>query len=478
MRLMVVGMSTIAAIAVAQPSILEDGFEGRTMPFAAPWSDQYTFEGTLSLPAAAAHRGAQGLRLVDTVSGGANGAGSALRSLRTATIASTLWYRGWQRLTTHTGNGDSVFVMLCEAGSGAGAFQQQYEIENDIMKVGGFTATTYTSRDVGTFDGGYRLMELGVENMGTTTGRRELWIDGVNVANTTENFAFGNAVEAWVQVGQVYMETGRGFMGTVDFDDVRLSFARPASRVTLTTPDAGQQGACVTGQLGLATSRGDVVTFAPTAFSVTLASNRGSAHFGGTCAGGSTFGIDAGSTGPWVVSWRLGDAGTATMGATADDFLPAAPRAVSITAPAAGGGAGGGGGGGAGGGGGGGGATGGGGAAGGGSGGGGASGGGSAPDSGSDAGSNDAGLPDAGEDAGATGGGSGSTGGGGGAMGGGSAGGAMGGGSGVSGGGSGSDGGETVVAPLVLDVGCGCSSGGLGAFGLLALAFFRRARRR
>jgi hypothetical protein len=61
--------------ALAQPSVLDDDFEGRADVFdPARWSYEYTAEGVLSLSAAAAHRGDAGFRVTD-----ATGAGSTAR---------------------------------------------------------------------------------------------------------------------------------------------------------------------------------------------------------------------------------------------------------------------------------------------------------------------------------------------------------------------------------------------------------------
>lgn len=417
-----VPLSLLCVLALAQPSTHADDFEGRSTPQGGQWNTLEQRETTLVLVPEAAHRGDGGLRVIDTSDGGASSSGTMLRRYDSGAIDAGFWLRSWFRLTRLDSPGTHSVLMMLRSDSAPLGRQQHVDLIDDRLGVSGATATGFTaSPGTHPLDGGWVLVELGVEGLGTDAGVRELWVDGTLVARSVEDFGFPLPIVGEVNVGEHFVAAPRSFTGLTDFDDLRASRARPASRAMLDAPGTADAGTCVTGSFLLVTSAQDAVTFAPTEFEASLTLDAGEAHFGTGCTGPAVARFDAGSAGPFPISWRFTRGGVVTVGLETDDFLPSAAQ-VTVSATAGGGGGASGGGG----------ATGGGGAAGGGSvGGGGAGGGGSA--------------------------------GGGSTTGGGSA--------------SGGGGGDVTPTPGTFAVGCGCTTSPL-MLGVPALVLVRRLRRR
>lgn len=323
-----------SALAHAQP-LLADDFENRTSPFGAPWDSSTTDEGTLTLEAAAAHRGTQGLRFVDTNDAGTSGYGTALVHDMLPRVDGGMWTRFWFRTTRLDSTGSMVVLMMGASAGGAAARQQQLTHYDGTLGAGGFTVTGFTYRTRGRIDAGWHLLEFGAEGLGTTTGRRELFVDGSSFLVSTENFGWAQPFDHELRLGGAYA-TERDFLGVLDFDDVRLSTTIPPSTVALVVPDGGIAGACSNAELWLATSRGTAVAVADTTFTATLAVSGGTVHAGANCSGSGTFRIDAGTSAPWRVSWRVASAGTATFSSSADDFLPT-QTVVTVRLPVDGG---------------------------------------------------------------------------------------------------------------------------------------------
>lgn len=311
----------VASVAVAQPSVLADDFEGRARPDTAPWDYGTTDEGVLQLTAAAAHRGAAGLRLDDQNAGTGQNVGSKVAHEKLGNAPASSWLRLWFRSAQLTQPGRQVVAQL-GFGSGNTTTGRQQEIVltgSRLTSDGRTTAGFTTTEAFVTLDGGWHLLELGWEGVGTSQGTRELFVDGTS-AIRFENQAFGWPQSAQaVAVGGVFVE--RSFVGQLDFDDVRLSTDPPASQFGV-VGDA-LVGRCTPLRLELRDSRQGVVELAPTELrlEVALEGADGAVHFGDGCDGGTHGLISAGTRGPWVVSVLANATGPATVVVQSDDLL-------------------------------------------------------------------------------------------------------------------------------------------------------------
>lgn len=324
----------VAGAAHAQHSVLADTFEGRSDVFTgSPWGYVFSGEGVIALSPLAAHRGDAGLRLIDTTANAGSDVGSKLDNPDLGVAPAASWARMWMRVVQVDQADDVIVLQLGRGGTGPAGRQQQifvngYEVASDGFVAGGLVTTLRYP-----LDAGWHLLELGWEGVGTSAGARELFVDGAPVGRDEGlDFSWPQTLQE-LNVGETYADLP--FRGVIDFDDVRLSYAPPASRLTL-APGSGQLtvGRCSTVTLVLTDSHGQVVDGgAPTALKAGFALE---GLPGAGCDGG-VLDIAEGEAGPWQVGVLALDAGDGVLVIAPDDLVAVRAR-VSATSSAAGGG--------------------------------------------------------------------------------------------------------------------------------------------
>ena len=234
-------LALLTGPAQAQLRFDDDGEHGFD---AGPWGYSNVQPNVVqSFTPLAAHRGDGGYRLLDNYSTGGNGSqgGIGIASLpRDATI----WLREWVRISPTSINGNAVFTGI--AGQDLRVTAPGGELQLAGSAGGQFSLFTTTVR----LDGGWHLMELYVEGIGTDAGTRALWFDGVRVARVG-SLDFTGLGSNLLQIGEWWSDDRR-WTGSLDFDDVRLSVEAPASR--LAVREVGRIPGCVQVSVGLEAS--------------------------------------------------------------------------------------------------------------------------------------------------------------------------------------------------------------------------------
>jgi len=323
--------------ALAQPSVLDDDFEGRADVFdPARWSYEYTAEGVLSLSAAAAHRGDAGFRVTDATGAGSTArVNSKLDRVFDAGEVERSYVRFWLRSSSRAPNFVTI-LQVGKGGTGVNARQQDLVLERDTLEVNGFGANGLKQYDGQlTLDGGWHLVEFMWEGVGTDAGSRELYLDGV-LGTRSEGLDF-----VWSQrqreltLGETY--SLESFQGVFDVDDLRLSELPPASRLSLADADASVSvGLCEALTLVLLDSRGSQVTSgAPTSMVVELdlVGVPGTVHGDPLCSTASSLQVAKGEAGPWRIGVRVFDGGTGALLIRPDDLLDQRAPLLAVMAP-------------------------------------------------------------------------------------------------------------------------------------------------
>lgn len=371
---------------------------------------------SMSVSAAAAHRGDAGAVLIDPNAGTGNSqtAAATLRGLSPgATYRARVWTRF--RATTMTDAQETLVLVspgntwLLELAQGVGVLLAGHDTNDAYSYIADPTKNVS--------DGGWHLFEVALQGLDTTAGTRDVWLDGQHLLGQLGIDFTGKTLDA-VKLGKA-VTLNDTFLGEQDFDDLRVDPLPQASTLTLsTTRPQLPATSCADVTVRLVDSETGAPAAAPYAVDVAMKLLGGGALYPAAgCSGtaGATWTIPSGATSA-TGSLQPGLGPTTQLTAAHVDFLPPDPLVFTVTPAGGDGGFGGGGG----------------------------SGGGAA-----------------GGSAGGAGGGSG---------------GAAGGASGGAGGGSGGGSGARRPDALRLDVGCGCQ-GGPGA-GVLAAAVVLLARRR
>jgi hypothetical protein len=216
----------------------------------------------------AAHRGTKGFRLDDAENSA--GAGSGASAYVDLGARPNLYARTWVRLTQTNAVGDSMLLDV---------FASTVNLNNVYLETSGSLLTLAGDKKPGLVsrsptsatlsDGNWHLLEAAATGGGTANGARTLWLDGVQLA-AESGLDWTSA--AWIAntfaLGQAW-SVNRQFVGTVDFDDVRVSDAPLASRwVLVPAAQPVEEGACVPLEVELQDSLG---ALAPAPYAVAFA---------------------------------------------------------------------------------------------------------------------------------------------------------------------------------------------------------------
>jgi hypothetical protein len=197
--------------------------------------------------AAAAHRGDAGLRVIDMNTQGMTPNAEVELGYQAAAGISSGDYcvRGWLRVTQQNGVGQ-IFPVQVETSQpqSADICEFAFDFGKVEIDVGGFDGpgsfTLYRAGDLP--DGAWHLYECHTLGIGSASGARELYVDGVLLDNNPEDLT-GLTLQQ-LNIGEAYGDVD--FQGTLDFDDVRTSIGRPATFVVVSgVPASAAVGECV-----------------------------------------------------------------------------------------------------------------------------------------------------------------------------------------------------------------------------------------
>lgn len=189
----------------------------------------------------AAHRGDAGLRVVDGTSASTQGTGPSV--VVNLGGGRPVYARFWMRVTS-LDPGTVYIVQLISSGGSVNSIEDVSLSTPDgtLGSAGADASGAYPSEAHGPVFpvSGWHLVEMNVFGVGSTSGARQVWLDGALQVERTKidwrglsafRFNFG---EPWAN--------NRSQVGTLDFDDLRLSDAPMASRLAWSEQRPGASG--------------------------------------------------------------------------------------------------------------------------------------------------------------------------------------------------------------------------------------------
>ena len=254
----------LSGVAQAQPLFADDVESGTLLPGDTPpgrWDSyvQATLLNTLQPSMLAAHRGSYGIRQVDDRA--VTGAGDENHLVwRQASPVMSVGLRFWLRVPVNNLGGSLFVGTLLDAPGGpvpGGGQVATVGLSNAPAGagLGGFDATGLYQYDRTPAPDAsvWHLYEVAVDRIGNPLGTRALYIDGRLSARRAPLDMTGQSF-AGVNLGEYYADE-RTFMGTLDFDDIRVEGLPQASTLTVTATPVGSSP-CVPAIIGLVSSDG------------------------------------------------------------------------------------------------------------------------------------------------------------------------------------------------------------------------------
>lgn len=316
-------------------SFEDDGETGGVLKTDSPagrWDWRGTLSGSSFLSStAAAHRGLRGFRADDATTGSTPDYQTYINTTLSTPATSQFHYRFWMRISTSNGIGSGL------VGSVRSAVQDLVNLEYDAtdgsLTVGGFNdgPNWVGGPATGTLNvGSWHLVEFSVRGVGTTSGTKEVYIDGIQVFLLS-----GIDWSSW-DVRRIFLgefwSNSPAFEGRIDYDDIRAATTEHASSIAVGLPGAAVESTCVEVTLTMKSSNG-LVQNAPYAFPAELAAAGagGSFYSDAACQVPVITAPFAAGTSTASVYFKGAAAGTATVIASFVDFLPgSAPITLTL----------------------------------------------------------------------------------------------------------------------------------------------------
>jgi hypothetical protein len=250
----------IACLALAVPGqalageLFSDDFElGTLVPTDNP-AGRWTAKATSGVgqsalaTGASAHRGNFGFEAADTNATASSGQLSKITADFTPGVG-FFHLRMWFRTSALASAGSSNFLLLPSPIIGKSIADYELRFPGGEVVLSGTVISgapyTFDFTGVDLVAGEWHLFDLYLHGIGTATGRRMLWIDGVLRADRGSLDYTGWTVSSFI-IGQPYSELST-FNGTFEFDDVRIASVTPqANRFEVNPPVSSVlQGSCV-----------------------------------------------------------------------------------------------------------------------------------------------------------------------------------------------------------------------------------------
>jgi hypothetical protein len=321
---------------------LADDFEtGTVLDSEVPpgkWDTLFSYipGNTLEASTSAAHRGTYGLLSNDTTSTASSN--TFLGNTGPQVTTGNHYYRFWFQLHTasaYTGNisiatiYDPFLPHLAELYMSSTA-SNRTGINGKINGGSFFGAGTGMSLSVGT----WYLIEIGLTGVGTASGNRKFWVNGVLQHNSP--VLDWSAQQLYrIQLGNIWSANG-DYQGEYYFDDVRSDSVPHASQLAVTiNPGTHNIGQCNPVTVSLLDSF-SAPTAAPYAFNADLAVSgvTGSYYSNDTCSSSTSAAAFSGGASSVQAYFKASTAGTATLTASYLDFVDGSTT-MSVSTPTA-----------------------------------------------------------------------------------------------------------------------------------------------
>ncbi|QRK08840.1 hypothetical protein JQX13_01310 [Archangium violaceum] len=288
---------------------------------------------TLTNGTAGAHRGQYGLTVVDRTS---NAGSQANANVVRDPLTTELHVRTWLRLRAVSTPGSMVVLQALPA-----RLELRLLAPGPIWELAGRNGadqSTYVSiHGSRVEEERWYLVEFSAWGLGTNAGEAKLWVDGVEQGVFSgRDWRGTNYLMSRLVVGEPWADAGN-FIGSIDFDDVRVSATPMASRLELRRPvGAGDSSGCVAVDVSLRSSATGAPAPAPYTMEVALAVTEGAGRFHVDAACGFPVPgalLLAGASEQRVYFRPGGTGGKATVKATHPDFLSATLPLEGIAPP-------------------------------------------------------------------------------------------------------------------------------------------------
>jgi uncharacterized protein (TIGR03382 family) len=309
-----------------------DDFEqGALLGPTSPWSTMRLVPGnTFAADPAAAHRGQFGARLVDAVTVGA-ARGEGVLETAQQRLNGDVYLRFWARASL-TGT-DTVYLCTIISERSLDWAELELRLPAQELMLAGYESDAgfhQLKSSVQPAVSEWHLYEIAVQSAGTRRAGRSLWVDGTLSAQETELDQSNGDIGA-IDVGETWADV-RAAQGTLDFDDVRISLAPPASRLAVDAAADAGASECLPVKLSLLDSSGKPA-FAPYDVVVELSANPAAAFFIDSTCRGSTRSAIVSTDQPRTTAYvQPLQGGELTLTAQHPDFL-AGSATLSVSPP-------------------------------------------------------------------------------------------------------------------------------------------------
>ncbi|MFL5320318.1 MAG: MYXO-CTERM sorting domain-containing protein [Myxococcaceae bacterium] len=220
-----------------------------------PWHAVSVAPGnTVASVAAADHfSGDGGLRIVDNTGSGTAGLEAQVSAYLEGN-SGDLYFRGWVAFTPAPPVSSNEFIF--EATSSTGLAPLSLSYDNPFRLSGHDKNGNLLSSNcsVGIAPTSWNLVELGITGVGTANATRTFWVNAVQCAQQTNIDLTGMLITGFNLGEPASVE--RSFVGTIDFDQFRVTTYPPASLIWVLMPTQIEVGVCTAGKVQLQDSRG------------------------------------------------------------------------------------------------------------------------------------------------------------------------------------------------------------------------------
>ncbi len=245
----------LLAAALGATPFFEDDFEtGTLLQSSTPsgrWQNLIVPRASVSAAGPAAHRGAYGLRVNDRDSGDGGsevGQQGGVTTQLPQAFDESIYIRVWLRIDQDVARPGRTHLMTMGTASSSLTLFMSLTEPNSGLELGGDSADgTRTDPVRNVVDGGWHLMEVGLEGLATPRANRFFWLDGNLVAHQDDVDLVGADAGTWyprrINLGEPWSYVIPS-TGLFDYDDFRLTRTPPASRVALSAPQTLVAGQC------------------------------------------------------------------------------------------------------------------------------------------------------------------------------------------------------------------------------------------
>lgn len=327
-------VSATQAVSVSNLLLWDDVESGALLATAGgKWSAQSTTSpaNTVEALAAAAHRGTFGLRVVDGESDAGTGPEASVRFAHAPVRSGDHYFRTWFRLSNSNDVGNA---QLFQIGNPFASLYLNLGPTSRSLSAGGYQSDGGWTGEGGSLEivpGQWHLLEVHAVGIGTTAAVRRTYLDGaLNTTRTGQSWAGLTAPS--LSVGEPWTDF-KGFTGTLDFDDLRVTTTLPASTLRVTVPPSMPVFSCTPIDVSLRDSAVAALAEAPydLAVGLTLGALPGGFYLDAACSRPTTDVLLPAGARQTTVYVSPSEVGMGTVAASHLDFVEGSGALVAVT---------------------------------------------------------------------------------------------------------------------------------------------------